>query len=94
MSALIPYFGTPEKPLVNFTITTVRNMHLEGKVRATEQFNYDADSAFTALRIWMQTNFPHFNSPKGGVLFIAIHPTADKLESAKVATSLLEFSRQ
>jgi hypothetical protein len=63
---------------INFTVTVVRNMHSNGKMRSTEQFNYFADSTFTALRIWMQTNFDHFNSPKGGLLFIAIHPADDK----------------
>ena len=89
----IPLFGTPANPLVRFTVTTVRNMHLEGKVRATEQFEYESDSAFNALRVWLQPNFQHFSSPSGGVLFIAIHPTKNRIEAEKTATALLQFQQ-
>jgi hypothetical protein len=91
MKSLAPLTAPLPKPLISFTVTTVRNFHLDGKVRATESFQYDADCAFTALRIWLQTNFANFNDVKGGILFLAIHPTADALESAKTETALLGF---
>lgn len=93
MNNIAPLTAPLPTPLINFTVTTVRNFHLEGRVRATARFQYDADCAFTALRIWLQTNFASFNDVKDGILFLAIHPTADALESAKTETALLDFSK-